>query len=345
MQNEKFIAPFIEFIREDFDFNEHFFIIIGGLEESVHPIPDYDNIFVLDNRLLQKKNLLEYSKSLKPYFEQATKVILHSIFMNNIIDFLFFNIKYAKKSYWVMWGGDLYTYLNRNRSWSKRFYEFRKKIVIRNFAGFITFVEGDYNLAKKWWDVKGKYFECITYPSNFYKELDIKSKTANTINIQIGNSADPQNRHLEVLEKLSKYKDHNLKIIVPLSYGNKNYAEEVIQKGREIFGNKFEPLTDFIPFEKYLDLLGQIDIAIFNHRRQQAMGNIVTLLGLGKKVYIRNDITTWELFKKLGIEIYNIEALNIDLIDKNMAIENKRKIKSYFSKENAKKQLENFFAS
>lgn len=38
-----------------------------------------------------------------------------------------------------------------------------------------------------------------------------------------------------------------------------------------------------MPFEEYLGLLAKIDIAILNHKRQQAMGNITTLLGLGKK--------------------------------------------------------------
>jgi len=46
-----------------------------------------------------------------------------------------------------------------------------------------------------------------------------------------------------------------------------------------IFREKFKPLVDFIPFDEYLNLLAKVDIAIFNHKRQQTMGNITTLLG------------------------------------------------------------------
>ena len=42
-----------------------------------------------------------------------------------------------------------------------------------------------------------------------------------------------------------------------------------------------------LPLSDYLKILGKIDIAIFNHERQQAVGNITSLLGLGKKVYIK----------------------------------------------------------
>jgi hypothetical protein len=34
-----------------------------------------------------------------------------------------------------------------------------------------------------------------------------------------------------------------------------------------------------MPFDEYLNLLAKVDIVIFKHKRQQAMGNITTLLG------------------------------------------------------------------
>ena len=45
------------------------------------------------------------------------------------------------------------------------------------------------------------------------------------------------------------------------------------------FWRKFKPLVDFMPFDEYLNLLAKVDIAIFNHKRQQAMGNTTILLG------------------------------------------------------------------
>jgi len=229
-----------------------------------------------------------------------------------------------------MWGGDFY--FPETQSWIK-------KQVIKRMGHFITYIKGDYELVKQWYGAKGKYHECFMYTSNLYKEYDIQLKTHDTINIQIGNSAGPTNNHLDILEKLKKFKDENIKIFAPLSYGDEETAKKVSAKGEELFGEKFIPLTEFIPFEKYLEFLGEIDIAIFAHKRQQAMGNTITLLGLGKKVYMRSDITPWQLFKDIDVKVYDVENIEIELIDDTTRIANKEKIKEYFSKEKLKIQL------
>ena len=202
---------------------------------------------------------------------------------------------------------------------------------------------GDYKLAQKWYGAKGKYHECFMYPSNLYKEYNIKPKEHNTTNIQVGNSADPTNNHLEVFEKLEKYKDEDIRVIVPLSQGNKEYAKEVIKKGKSIFGTKFEALTDFMPFEKYLQQLSEIDIAIFNHNRQQAMGNTITLLGLGKKVYLNPKTVQWEFFKHYSIQIFSLDNMTL----KNLENQNKQFnidcIKQLFSKDKLIEDLNKVF--
>jgi hypothetical protein len=183
------------------------------------------------------------------------------------------------------------------------------------------------------------------YPSNLYKEYAINPKADGAINMQLGNSADPTNNHIEVLEKLVKYRDKNIKIYTPLSYGDKEYAKSVISYGQQLFGDKFVPLIEFMPFEKYLEFLSEIDIAIFAHKRQQAMGNTITLLGLGKKVYMRSDITPWQLFNDIDVKVFDVEDIQIDAIDEETKKENHQKIKEYFSEENYLKQLQNLFES
>ena len=90
---------------------------------------------------------------------------------------------------------------------------------------------------------------------------------------------------------------------------------------------------------KYLELLGQIDIAIFAHKRQQAMGNAITLLGLGKKVYMRDDVTSWQLFKNIGVKVFELNKLDLMPLDKCTIDDNQSKIRNYFSLEKLKDQL------
>ena len=186
--------------------------------------------------------------------------------------------------------------------------------------------------------------ECFMYPSNLYKEYNVKPKEdGGIINIQVGNSADSTNNHIEVFEKLRKYKDWNIKIYVPLSYSDQDYVKGVIAKGKAIFGDKFIALIDFMPFEKYLDFLGAIDIAIFAHKRQQAMGNTISLLGMGKKVYMRNDITPWTLFGEIGVKVFDFNSIDLTPIKSEVMNENIKIIKSYFSEKKYIRQLKILF--
>lgn len=333
--NEKFSEPYIEFINNNFDKKEHFFYHIGE-DRRTNKISRENIEFITK---------LKYFTLIKDMYK-ANKIILHGL-MSPLLVFIFFLQPWLlKKCYWVVWGGDLYYFKNRKRNLKTNFYEFLRRSVIKNIGGIITHVKKDYELAQKWYGAKGKYYYSFMYPSNLYKEInltDIEKKEK--IYIQVGNSADPSNNHKEILEKLSKYKNENIEIICPLSYGDKEYAKKIKSLGNEIFGNKFNPLMDFLPFDEYIKILSKIDIAIFNHKRQQAMGNIITLLGLGKKVYIRDDVTTWEFFKELRITVYNNKFIELNRISDEIKFKNIKKIKEHFSEEKLKKDLDKIFGA
>ena len=334
---DKFIPPFIELVKENFDFSQHEFLLTsGGMAEE--ELRNYPNVYLSKPG---KLGTLKYLLKSLVQMHKADKVILHGLFNIRLVQMLFFTPWLLKKCYWAMWGGDLYAYkLGRDKkSWKRN--EFFRRPVIKNMGNLLSYVEGDVQLAREWYGAKGEYHECIMYPSNMYKEYIVPSKQNNTINIQVGNSADPSNNHLEALEKLLPFKEQDIAIYVPLSYGDEEHAQKVIKQGKEWFGDKFKPLIEFMPFDEYLKLLGTIDIAIFNHKRQQAMGNTITLLGLGKTVYMRSDTTQWQFFKEKNIIVGDI----IDLRDlKNLDVNgNQEKIKYYFSKENNLQQLNKLF--
>lgn len=334
---EKFIPPFINFVKDHFNFNEHEFLLTKGMAE--------DNLITSENiKLLSETTKVA---RLKHYFRvlvkmhQADKIILHSLNDHTIVKILFFTPWLLKKCYWVIWGGDLYVYQlgKRNHKWKVR--EFFRRSVIKNMGYLVTYIKGDVDLARKWYGAQGKYHESIMYLSNIYKELDISKSNSGTINIQLGNSANSTNNHIEVLEKLLLFKDQDIRIYVPLSYSDQNHAKKVIKIGKELFGDKFVPLTKFMPFEDYLNFLGKIDIAIFNNSRQQALGNIITLLGLGKTVYIRSDTTQWQLFKEKGMAIYDVNDFNS--LESHYHKDNIDRTKKYFSKQTLIDQLSELF--
>jgi len=331
---DKFIPPFVEFVKENFDFTQHEFLITNGMASK--------ELKITPNVHLSNRSMQYYWQAMIK-MHQVDKVILHGLFNIRFVVMLFFMPWLLKKCYWIIWGGDLYVYQPGERNWKWKLREFFRRSVIKRMGFLVTYIDGDVDLARKWYGAQGKLLKSFMYTSNLYKEYHVQEKQHTGTNILVGNSADPSNNHLEVLDKLEAYKDQDITIYVPLSYGNQDYAKQVIAEGKKRFGDRFQPLTEFMPFEKYLKLLGVIDIAIFNHKRQQAMGNTITLLGLGKKVYMRSDATQWVFFQNRGIKVFDIEEFEITEQMKHDKVHNQAKVREHFSVKNYTNQLQELF--
>lgn len=335
---DKFIPPFISNIKENFESSEHLFWLFGDIDR--YSVDIGNNVKYGGGTLLKRvRALFDFVKDL----HGVDKIILHSFTSTKVALILFFMPWLSKKCYWFIWGGDLYGFKTdkRNLKWNVK--EFFRRPVIRRMANLVTYLKGDYNLAKEWYGCTGIWHECIMYTSNTYKELPIDINNTAKLTILLGNSADPTNNHIEALQKISCYKDHEIEVIAPLSYGKKEYSNSVILEGKKILGGKFRAITDFIPFPKYLELLSNVNIAVFNHNRQQAMGNTILLLGLKKTVYIKRGTSQWELFEHKKIKILDVENFSLLEISERDKVRNKEIIREYFSIENLNKQLDDIF--
>ena len=334
---DKFIPPFIDFMEENFsDFDSHTFFIMGDVNK--YPLQVRENTI-----FFEKKNSYISWLILIKEMNKADIIILHCLFSIRVIQLLFFQPWLLRKCCWAIWGNDLYMYKSERRSigWYKN--EFFRRFVIKRFGIITTFIKGEYDLVKKWYGARGSYQECLLYLSNVMTPELLVEEKSYELNLLIGNSADPSNNHAEILEKLYIYKDQPLRIYCPLSYGNNNYAEEISELGKKLFGEKFIPLLNFMPFKEYKALLKKVDVAIFWHKRQQGLGNIITLMGLGKKIYLRRDVTTWNFFRDLKIEVYDFEKFDLAPIDFDVARKNYEITTKYFSKENLRIQLKTLF--
>jgi len=247
-----------------------------------------------------------------------------------------------------MWGSDLYEYQERPKRrniWKKIYYKINDKVK-KNLRGYIG-SKGDYKFAKEYFNANGRFYDCFGYLSNVYKEIKTISykEKKNDLYILAGNSADPINNHVEILDKLEKYcKKDNIIIYCPLSYGNADWAEYVSQYGKNIFGDRFIPIINFLPIEQYLDLLSKIDIGILANNRQHGAGNTISLLGMGKTVFLKRSSNVYTSLEEEGIVIYPFEEFNglktINLIEKNNNIE---KVKKRFSEERLKQDWKIIF--
>ncbi|MGK7376401.1 TDP-N-acetylfucosamine:lipid II N-acetylfucosaminyltransferase [Planococcus sp. 1R117A] len=306
VSTDKFIEPFIEFINKNFNVNEHRFLSFT-ISSQNHITKNHENLS-FEKKFFGNINVLS-----EVY--RAESIYIHSLFSMKLVIFFFFQPWLLRKCNWIVWGKDLYIYKNRKDSLKTISKEFIRRFVIKRFGNIVTLVKGDYDLAEKWYSVRGKYHHGAyinPITKKFLDSLPTLKKEQNTpLAIQIGNSADPTNKHIEAFKRLERFKDENIKVFVPLSYGDKKYAQEVILEGERIFGDKFIPLIDFLPPSEYSNYLNSIDIAIFNNNRQQALGNIYALLYLNKKVILRSDTSMSNHFIE-KFDIHLEDALNIN---------------------------------
>lgn len=268
--------------------------------------------------------LLKYLKVFflcKKMIKNADRIYFH--FLHFFHCLLLFSTLKKLCSYWLVWGADVYNridyelYDNKTKKvipipYKKKNFKYiiRKyieHIAIKKISFVGTIIKGDYKLISENFEINNNRID-FYYPN----PLKIDNYSRNVYEskykrILIGNSGDPANNHISVIEALKKM--NNIEVICPLSYGDKQYINIVIDYGRKIFGDRFIPIINFLKQEEYLKLLDSVDIAIFNNFRQQAMANIFALIMLGKKVYINKRSPVFDFCIDNGIVIENTEVI------------------------------------
>jgi len=303
----QFTEEYIFFINNHFEKSAHCFILYTNTAfELPKYIYEYENVYDYDN-----KGLFWLYKKLR----KAERIIIHNLgVLVPELALLYFDSSLVKKSMWLIWGADLYCFLNPRNSVADRIVERMRRRIIRGFPVIASLTDGDYELAVKWYGCKSRnirldYCEEKTIElMNRYLQEDRKND--GTTRILLGNSATRTNQHIDAFRMLEHLKNDDICIYVPLSYGDKGYAQEVINEGRRIFGEKLIPLTRYMSREEYYKVLYDIDVGIFNNNRQQGTGNIEALLYYGRKIYLRDDTSMWkEWVDKEGYVLHCVDRI------------------------------------
>lgn len=299
IQDSVYANDFVRFLGTYYCKEEHFVYVV---ENSRHHM--VENIDNCPWEYFNNKDIFAFNRKAK----KADKVIIHGLFDLILFLWLFFHLFNMKKIVISIWGGDLYVHKklieNPNATLKSKIVDCMRGMIFRRTPLFLNDMAEDYDLLKEWYHVNGKSLHII-YPASvdmeFLKKAMLeKHNNQDKVIILLGNSSTETNMHVEALNLLKGYEKENIEIYCPLSYGDMNYRDQVIRIGKDIFGDKFIAVIDFMAPEDYCKLLASIDIAIFNNNRQQAMGNIAMLAYLGSKMYLRDDTTMWEQYVQKG---------------------------------------------
>lgn len=295
---------------------------------------EYDHIFIVSNysamgsegvkgRLIDERNVIRWStlkeiafgKEIRNVLLDCDKVILSGFFCMEEFC-VFWPGKIFKKAYIHLWGGDFYELRNfiPLTQWHRRVNRMLRKRCFRKCAGVIFLIEGEYEKFYEITHIKKSKNYVAMMPGDPQEELPFKQYRSGSVNeitkIIIGNSATEENCHIEVFQMLKRFSREKMEIYCPLSYGNVSYGDKVIEEGKKIFGEKFHAMKTWMSQEDYYRFLSTCDIGIFNNDRQQGMGNIVAMLFLGKKVFLRAGVSMYDDYIARGFKIYPVLEIN-----------------------------------
>lgn len=309
------------FIREleSYERNKstYFILVKSDLKKEVS-LSLYKNAHYLKDTKVNYSSLIDV---LKP----ESNLILHSFYLHQY-KFILEAKKKKATIYWLFWGFEGYKAIHWNYNLNQFFNRTKQsplniKEIILNFYFALndrlvtkkiidlidyccTWVDEDFKaICKVNPDIKHLYY-------NYYTKSNLKINfaqlhTNNTNTILLGNSADPTGLHIEMLQYLKKNYFKG-KIICPLSYGGTvKYISKVKDLGYKFFGENFYPLNEKLPEKEYTQLINTCNIFWFNHKRQQAAGNIFIGFLLNKIVILNNkSILKKELTSK-GFLVYD----------------------------------------
>ena len=277
MFNDKFNKPFVDFLNRHFDPSEHLVLCKRWFAE--HPFPTGPNV-------------VEISSLDKLHFGWPKKILCHSLFDPEVVEFLYSHPEFLQKSSWMIWGGDLYN--------AKR--DAKNDFVRQHIRQYITDTDGDDTVAAKKYHSSAELTRAgYTFPvtKDMIDAAMRKKVPHNFIRIQINNSADCST--VAMLKTVSKFADKRIRVSTILSYGDLRYRNEIIREGKALFADRFEPVLEYMTPNKYAEWMSNVDILVLNQDRQQGLGNSFVAIAEGVKVFVRSDVTTFEHYKSRGM--------------------------------------------
>lgn len=317
MPSKRMMETFISMTRKSMPQDEHKFIFWDTCYENDLCLLDYGNVVALNNYSMKKRRKIMYEE-----FKKADVLVWHGLILSGRqILMLYLNPSFCKKSVWIVHGIDMYNYVRNSKGFKSSFLNHINYSVRKSMPYVVCLTEDDAKIYKsKFGSCKQLYVIPKPISADVFEQFlplrNAKDRLNNQLYIQVAHNAYTFNNHIPVMKSLLKFKDENIKLVIPLSYGNdwvnaqNNYINEVIKFAKSAFSNKAECINKLMPQDEYNNLLWNVDVGVFGATRQNAMGNILRLLLVGNKVFLPSDSPLYHYLTENGVEIYDTNAID-----------------------------------
>ena len=139
--------------------------------------------------------------------------------------------------------------------------------------------------------------------------LKNQERNESKLRVVIGHRSEPIENHIRYIELLSKFPVDKIEMYLPLSYGNKEYAEKVCEYVKEKDLKNVITILDFMNFRDYVEFLSNMDIAIIDCDNSLALGNVSLNLSLNNTIYLSRNGVIKKAFDKERIPCRCVEEI------------------------------------
>ncbi|MBL4653191.1 MAG: TDP-N-acetylfucosamine:lipid II N-acetylfucosaminyltransferase [Flavobacteriales bacterium] len=174
---------------------------------------------------------------------------------------------------------------------------------------FAHFIEEDFDFIQSIFGMNAKFIP-FQYGglASYLESPDRENHLFDKNNLLVGNSADPSNNHIELIDELKKIGLSDCKMYALMAYaGGNDYVEKIREYGRTNLGDQFNVISDFVPLNEHYKLIETCAIVLFGHLRSQGTGNLIPCMANGSKAYMYKSSSLYQFFIQKRIEVYSIE--------------------------------------
>lgn len=296
--------------------NSEFLVVQYSADEEIKHILLRDQL----TRLVYKSG--EYLNFLRG-LGQYKAIIIHGFYTPWQVEIVE-NAPVSVKIAWAFWGGDLYQrpdvrdrYLAPISKFAHRLHELKKPTKDEYIVPMSALQRVDYvldDMLENYEDVK-QYIQKPSVKYLWYQYYSVEKTVGEALlevkaegqNVLMGHSAGVRTNHIEGMLALRRLNLKGRKIITPLSYGSPWYRNMILRVGRMLFGDGFTPLTSFMPREEYNALICSCPAFICPAYKPEGMGNIITALWLGARVYLYKHNLKYKYLTRIGVRVFSIE--------------------------------------
>ena len=289
-------------------------------------VPKSERSFVADEGIIELKGKgLSRVGNLRAILRRYDRVIWYGLLVpDRYIALLALEPGLAKKSSWVVWGIDLYTWKIEGGGVKNLIKNWLHKRARNKLRCVICIDEKDRQQYKA--SFPRAHAACIVARLPISREAfsdmermgSAKRRFSGELCVQVEHNGHSFNHHLEILESLKSVDCSRNHYYLPLAYGgtkkewsgnSEGYIDSVISTAEELFPGRVTVLHSMMPTGLYNRFLWNMDIAIFGSDRQNGLGNILRLLYVGNKVFLPKNNPYYRLAKDLGFSVSATEDI------------------------------------